>query len=222
MTALSPLHAERFHSLLREIRDDLGGGYGWISVAARRLGLHRSTLVKVLNGTRPVTSGMIDRATVALGLDARFFSASQDHHMEPKRVAQDVELDALAVIARLDVETWNRVRAWGDARHAVIASQEDDRRSEMRALLCQDRARASERYRQLILSIGERKRHEYGWKSEAARDLGIRPSHLEKIITRQINGIKPQILERAIERLGLSPSYFLAPDDTPASSYLET
>lgn len=67
------LPARRFRDLLRQIREELGGGRGWISIAARRIGVHRSTLVKVLHGA-PVSASLIERSRVALGLDGRFFT----------------------------------------------------------------------------------------------------------------------------------------------------
>lgn len=120
------LPSRRFHALIEQLRDEFGGARGWIAQAARRVDVHRSTLVKVLKGA-PVSSALIERTRVALDLDGRFFTdasigdaPSYLAHVVGSRAdhqPRDPEVDALAAIARLDAAAWARVRAWGDARH---------------------------------------------------------------------------------------------------------
>lgn len=79
MSGVSEGHARRYLELVEQLRGELGDGRGWMTAAAERLGIHRSTLLRIRKGERAVTSSAIDRAMQSLGLDPSFFT-SEGHY----------------------------------------------------------------------------------------------------------------------------------------------
>lgn len=80
------------------IGDELGKRNGWMTEAARRLGVHKSTLTKVMNGQRRVTRRMLERESA----------------QAMERDVDDVEIAAMAALTQIGADAWPRVRTWAD------------------------------------------------------------------------------------------------------------
>src|SRR5687768_9725897 len=136
----------------------------------------------------------------------------------------DVELKALMAVAALDASSWERVRQWGDARHTAadkLPHQSGDWRGEIRAWHDDERGkRATERYRQLVMELGAAMGSRYGWKCAVARRLDVHPSYISKVVAGELNCVGFEVLERAVECIGVEPSYFVCPDDAPLAMFL--
>jgi hypothetical protein len=76
-----------------------------------------------------------------------------------------------------------------------------------------DLVRATKRYRRLVHDLRAAMDHAYGWRSKAARMLGVTPSYLQKVINDEIRTIGPSVIERAAVRFG---SQFFWGDVEPA------
>jgi transcriptional regulator with XRE-family HTH domain len=63
------------------------------------------------------------------------------------------------------------------------------------------------RYIQLVEELGRQMQHKYGWRRRAAEKLGVNQPTLSKIM-RGERTVGWELAERAVERLGLDPSYF--------------
>lgn len=64
---VSDLEAERYLALVDKLGERYSKRRGWMSAVAKQLGLHRSTLTKLLRGERQVTRGMLQRAGMTWG-----------------------------------------------------------------------------------------------------------------------------------------------------------
>lgn len=69
-------------------------------------------------------------------------------------------------------------------------------------------ARATDRYRELVLQLGSELRNRYGWKAAAARRLGVHPSYVSKVLNREVGQVGADVLARACDRLGIAPLFF--------------
>lgn len=56
----------RFLQLVDRLAAEVGRQRGWQTIVARKLGIHRSTLLRLLAGERGVTASMIERAHAAI------------------------------------------------------------------------------------------------------------------------------------------------------------
>lgn len=87
-----------------------------------------------------------------------------------------------------------------------------DRRRKVRPARAQHTAAAlfaTERYALLVRQLGRETGELYGWKTAAARRLGISPSYLNQILAGNVRFVAPEILQRAIDRLGLDARFFV-------------
>lgn len=89
------VEAKRFMRLLHELGEERENRYGWVSQAAQAIGVHRSTLHKVLKGERPVTRTLVTRAANGLRLPRAYFLASDDerHYRDWQEPQTTVTLD---------------------------------------------------------------------------------------------------------------------------------
>lgn len=78
--------------------------------------------------------------------------------------------------------------------------------------MAEDPPGASQRYIDLVSELAEQLKHRRGWKSEVARRLGVHPSFVSRIAEGKVQSIGVDIIERAMERLGLPRSFFFEPD----------
>lgn len=114
------LPSEQYLRLVEQLGEELGKKRGWMTAVARRLGIHRSTLVKIVRRERPVTATLIDRAIEELGLDVGFFAegARGDHYT---RWVAGAPRPAMARIDAAARGAWDAtLRASGELSAVVI------------------------------------------------------------------------------------------------------
>lgn len=75
----------------------------------------------------------------------------------------------------------------------------------------------AKRYRQLVNELGEAMGYRYGWKSKVARQLGVHPSYVSKVLAEEINDVGGDVLKRALDALDLDSSFFFAVDENALS-----
>lgn len=137
---MSDVH-RRFVALIERLRIEDGGGRGWRTRVAKRLGIHGPDLTKVISGKREVGYEMALRAVDRIGIPAaEFFGWTST--AEPARTARQVayrealdslspseratllagdlagdpEYAAIGACLALTLDQWQRVRAYVDAR----------------------------------------------------------------------------------------------------------
>lgn len=124
---ISELERRRFLRLVDEMGEELGKRHGWIAEVARRLGIHRSTLLKVLNGERRVTKTHLERAVQSLQLPSSYFQAEDDERHYQRWIASqfvvgDTHAPTVASVARGIAEDgrWRISQtAWSDRDEAL-------------------------------------------------------------------------------------------------------
>ena len=78
-TSVSERAAERYRLLVEQLREELGGQYGWQAEVAKRLGVHRSYVNQIASGARrSVGKKAVHRAAEALNLRTEFFFAPME------------------------------------------------------------------------------------------------------------------------------------------------
>jgi transcriptional regulator with XRE-family HTH domain len=71
---MTDVTAKRYASLIREIGAELGYVRGWKAEAARRLGVHRTFVSRILSGSRTaVSAAVLTKACERLGIHPGFF-----------------------------------------------------------------------------------------------------------------------------------------------------
>lgn len=91
---VSNVQEKQFHRLIDQLGDEMGKRRGWKSVIARRIGIHRSTLVKILKGERGVTASMLERVAESLDIQPSFFSTEDAGHYEDWKRLTPAEIRA--------------------------------------------------------------------------------------------------------------------------------
>ena len=76
------------------------------------------------------------------------------------------------------------------------------------SILVTSRAQAVERYRLLIQQLGDEEEFSHGWQTRVGKRIGVDQTYVSKIHLGTRTSVGQQAIERAIERLGLDPSYF--------------
>lgn len=115
----SDVQTRQFLRLVDQLGKELGHRRGWVSAVARKIGVHRSTLVKLLSGERPVTATLLERTAHTLNLDLGFFAERAELDGDPyTKWLQD---EVLATIDANSPTGWAAVvRAYEELVDATI------------------------------------------------------------------------------------------------------
>lgn len=77
-------------------------------------------------------------------------------------------------------------------------------------------AAVAQRYRKLVLQLGDELGNRHGWKSSVARRLGVHPSYISKMVAGKIGDVGGDVIAKAMEALGVDASFFYeAPQTSP-------
>lgn len=111
----------RTQALIDEMAEELGRQHGWKKTVADRLGLHPSTLSKIVTGSRPVTPSGALRIAARLRLDPSYFKPDCKQHYRALLTEMDADLNAMQLAVFRSDRTFTDLAGRAQALLAKVA-----------------------------------------------------------------------------------------------------